>query len=327
MRTLLLLTFLITTIEALSQDFVFLPKDNQISQVVRTVFQDSKNNIWFGTENGAFKYNGKSLIHINDIKDNYGKGVTIKDITENADGKIWLGHTGGLSYIDGSSVKNYYEKDGLISDDVWCLASDKEGKIWIGTSKGTSVFDGRKFSDFELPEGEFDTTVGVSGTKMVHSILQDRKGTLWFSTNAGLFSYSGSQLVNVSETLGIPTNFINEVFEDSKGILWISTKKGLFYLEKNKVFNLTANKIEIGKGIGSIAEDKNGTIWFVFNQHSLYTYNGKELVEYMKNTHNNTPAVFKIFKDLKDRLWFIGYGGAYRLENGKLINITQNGLW
>ena len=34
--------------------------DNQISDVVRTVFQDSKGNIWFGTQNGAFRQNGKT---------------------------------------------------------------------------------------------------------------------------------------------------------------------------------------------------------------------------------------------------------------------------
>ena len=40
---------------------------NQISDVVRTIFQDSKGNIWFGTQNGAYKLTGDSLIHIDSI--------------------------------------------------------------------------------------------------------------------------------------------------------------------------------------------------------------------------------------------------------------------
>ncbi|MBK6574257.1 MAG: hypothetical protein IPG21_17620 [Saprospiraceae bacterium] len=53
----------------------------------------------------------------------------MKDITEDKDGTIWLGHTDGISSIKGETVKNYYQSDGLISNDVWCINSDAEGKI------------------------------------------------------------------------------------------------------------------------------------------------------------------------------------------------------
>jgi len=306
---------------------LFADSNNQINQVVRTIFQDSKRNIWFGTESGAFKFNGESLIYINSIISKSGKGVTIKAITESRDGKIWFGHTDGVSSIDEVSVTNYYESDGLISNDVWCITSDTNGNIWIGTINGVSVFDGQKFSNFELPEGMIDSTLGISSTKMVHSIKEDSKGTLWFSSNAGLFSYSNDMLINVTEKVGIQTNFVNEIFEDKKGELWVSTKKGLYNLKDNKINNITEGKIKNGKGIGSIAEDKDGNIWFVSNQHFLYTYDSKKLIEYQKSEENKGPVIFKIYKDLDDRLWFVGFGGAYRLKNGKFLNITKNGPW
>ena len=301
--------------------------NNQINQVVRTVFQDSKKNIWFGTESGAFKFNGESLIHINNIKSKSGKGVTIKDITESRDGKIWFGHTDGISSINGESVTNYYESDGLISNNVWCITSDTNGNIWIGTINGVCVFDGKEFSNFKLPEGMIDSTVGVSSTKMVHSIMEDSKGTLWFSSNAGLFSYSNGMLINVSDKVGIQTNFVNEIFESKNRELWVSTKKGLYNLRGNKIHNITEDKIKNGKGIGSIGEDKDGNIWFVSNQHSLYSYDREKLIEYQKSEENKGPVIFQIYKDQDDRLWFVGFGGAYRLENGKFLNITKNGPW
>ena len=102
---------------------------NQISDVVRTIFQDSKGNIWFGTQNGAYKFTGDSLIHIDSIKSESGKGVTIKDIAEDKDGKIWFGHADGISSIDGTVVTNYYESNGLISNDVWCIETDVNGNV------------------------------------------------------------------------------------------------------------------------------------------------------------------------------------------------------
>ena len=160
--------------------------NNQISDVVRTIFQDSKGNIWFGAEGGAFKLVGHSLIYMDSIRSESGGGVTIKDIAEDKDGTIWIGHTDGISSIDGTSVTNYYESDGLISNDVWCIETDVNGNVWVGTIEGACIFDGQGFNNFDLPEGKIDTTVGVSSTKMIHSILEDSKGIIWFNSNAGL---------------------------------------------------------------------------------------------------------------------------------------------
>jgi len=301
--------------------------NEQISQVVRMMFQDSKGNIWFGAEGGAWKLIGQTLIHIDSIKSESGKRVTIKDITEDKYGTIWFGHTDGISSMDGELVTNYYESDGLISNDVWNISSDAEGKIWIGTIEGACVFDGKTFSKFELPLGERDTTVGISSDKMINKIYQDRKGKLWISSNAGLFSYSNNTLTNVSKKVGIKSNFVGIGLEDKAGLLWITSKEGLYTLRDGVAKLITDGSIEIGKGIGSIAEDKDGKIWFVVNQHYLYTYDGKELTEFKKSEENKGPVIFQIYKDQKDRLWFVGYGGAFRLENGKFINITKNGPW
>ncbi|MFD2564360.1 ligand-binding sensor domain-containing protein [Aquimarina rubra] len=301
--------------------------NNQISQVVRTIFQDSQGDIWFGGEGGAFRFSHNSLTHIDSIRSKSGKRVTIKDIAEDNDGKIWFGHTDGISSIDGNTVTNYYESDGLISNDVWSIAADKNGKIWVGTIDGVCIFNGQKFTEFVLPEGKIDTTLGISSTKMVHSIFEDSKGTLWFSSNAGLFSYANNSLTNVSKEVGIQTNFVNEIFEDNNGELWVSTKIGLYNITNGKAKNITNGKIETGKGIGSIAEDKDGNLWFVSNQHSLYTYNKGILIEYKKAENNKGPVVFQIFKDQHNRLWFVGFGGAFILENGKFINVTKNGPW
>lgn len=301
--------------------------NNQISQVVRTIFQDSKGDIWFGGEGGVFKFSNKSLTHIDGIKSKSGRRVTVKDIAEDNDGKIWIGHTDGISNINGEKVTNYYESDGLISNDVWSIAADKNNRIWIGTIDGVCVFDGEEFTKFNLPEGKVDSTLGISSTKMVHSIFEDSNGTLWFSSNAGLFSYANNSRGDVSKKAGIKTNFINEIFEDKSGKLWVSTKNGLYSLIDSTWSNITKGKIETGKGIGSIAEDKNGKLWFVSNQHCLFTYDGNELIEFKKSDDNKGPVVFQIFKDKDNRLWFVGFGGAYRLENGKFINVTKNGPW
>jgi ligand-binding sensor domain-containing protein len=285
----------------------------QISQVVRMMYQDSKGVFWFGAEGGAFKLAGDSLIHI-------------KDIAEDKDGKIWIGHTDGISSIDGTSVTNYYESDGLISNDVWCIETDVNGNVWIGTIAGTCIFDGHGFTNFELPEGKIDTTVGVSSTKMIHNILEDSKKTIWLSTNAGLFSYSNKNLMNISDEVGVPTNFVSKIVEDKKGGFWVSTSKGLFYLYENILTNVSKMHFEEIKGTGSIIVDYKGDVWFNCGR-SIYKLSGEQLSEYRIEEGNYGPLTFQIYEDQQNRLWFVGYGGAYRYENNRFVNITQSGPW
>lgn len=307
--------------------FPFFNNDVQISNVVRKIFQDSKGNIWFGTENGAFVYNGEILLAIDSIKSEIGKAVTIKDIAEDKSGEIWFAHTDGISSFNGKVVKNYYKSDGLITNDVWCIETDSKGNVWIGTSEGVCVFDGKKITPFKLPEGEIDKDFAISTTKMIHKIVEDSKGKLWFCTNAGLFSYTNQKLENESQKLGIKTNFVNSIYESKNGLFWISTKEGLYRLNKKSLENITKDKIILGKGIGSVSEDKDGNLWLVSNQHDLYVYNNINLTEIKKGKSNNRPVVFQIYKDQLNRLWFVGFGGVYRFENDQFINVTKNGPW
>jgi ligand-binding sensor domain-containing protein len=300
--------------------------NNQISQVVRVMYQDRKGNIWFGTQNGAFKLTGDSLIHIDSIRSETGKGVTIKDIAEGKDGIIWFGHDDGISNIDGELVTNYYESDGLISNSTWCIETDVNGNVWIGTIEGACIFDGQRFTKFDLPEGKLDTTLAISSKKMVHSILEDSKGTIWFSTNAGLFSYSNKELKSVSDDVGIPTNFVSKIVEDRKGGFWISTSKGLFHLKENILTNISEMHFKESKGIGSLVVDFKGDVWFNCSR-SIYRLSGEKLTEYRIEEGNFGPLTFQIYEDQQKRLWFVGFEGAYRYENDRFINVTRDGPW
>ena len=310
--------------QSAATSFQFPNFENQISDVVRTVFQDSKGNMWFGTQNGVFKQNGKSLTRIDSIKSESGRGVTIKDIAESKDGRIWFGHTDGISVFDDESVTNYYESDGLLSNDVWCITTDKHSQVWIGTIDGICTFDGKHFVNFAIPEGKVDTTVGVSSSKMIHNIMEDSRGRMWFCTNAGVYIQDKDSLINISEKDGLNTSFVNKVLEDKSGSFWISTSKGLFCLKGQSLINITEILFEDGKGTGSIIEDSEGNIWFNCSR-SIYRLNGGKLTEHRIVEGDYGPLTFQIYEDRQERLWFVGYGGAFRYENNKFLNITKDG--
>jgi hypothetical protein len=74
---------------------------NQISGVIRTVFHDSKGNLWFGTQNGLGYYDKSGLVYF-ELKDWVGQNVTVHVIIEDKIGNIWIGYSGGIAKYDGS---------------------------------------------------------------------------------------------------------------------------------------------------------------------------------------------------------------------------------
>ena len=122
---------------------------------------------------------------------------------------------------------------------------------------------------------------------------------------------------------------VRTVFQDSRGDIWFGTENGAFRLTGQSLLHVDSIKGESGRGvtIKDIAEDQDGTIWFVSDQHDLYTYDGTDLQKFQKPADNQGPVVFRIYKDQADRLWFVGYGGAYRLEDGAFIQVTRDGPW
>ncbi len=62
----------------------------------------------------------------------------------------------------------------------------------------------------------------------VFSILQDRKGFMWFGAQDGLNRYDGYEFRqyknNPKDENSLSGNFISALYEDASGFLWISTR-------------------------------------------------------------------------------------------------------
>lgn len=296
---------------------------NQISGVIRTMFQDSQKNYWFGTQNGLSRYDGYDLVYY-DLKASNGQGIVVHVILEDKNGHIWIGYGGGIAKYDGTYFTNYYEKNILVNSGLWSMAMDRNGLLWIGTIYGVYTFDGNAFQPFEIPEGKVDTGKGISASKMIHCIIEDSKGHMWFATNGGAYRYDGNILTIFSEKEGLNSYFVNSIIEDKNGQYWFSTAdNGLFRFDGTSFTNILKNTEIEGKGVGDIIEDRNGNIWFELKNFGVYSYDGKTLTNYPKEEGMS----FEIYEDLLGRLWFVGFKGAYRMDGNSFVNVNRNGPW
>jgi ligand-binding sensor domain-containing protein len=129
----------ITGASLMDSDWSRLPDDNVLS-----VFIDSANNQWFGTENGAAVHVGsypREGWTVYTTSDGLISNV-ILSIFKDSKGVIWFGTPDGLSSKDGDKWQQYTVDNGLSGNNINAIAEDKEGHLWLATSNGISCFNG-----------------------------------------------------------------------------------------------------------------------------------------------------------------------------------------
>lgn len=84
-----------------------------VSQYIRSIFQDSKGNLWFGTiGEGVVRYDIKTLTYFSNA-DGFNNN-TVYAINEDKNGNLWFGTDRGVYKYDGKVFRNYNQKDGLM---------------------------------------------------------------------------------------------------------------------------------------------------------------------------------------------------------------------
>lgn len=109
---------------------------------IYTVFNDSKNRVWFGTDGqGVSYYDGKNFNKIIDLKDK-----VIYSIAEDPEGNLWFSSSDeGLFRFDGRNVMNFGVNEGLSSLEVASIAIDHFGNLLSFHPDGYDILDSKTF--------------------------------------------------------------------------------------------------------------------------------------------------------------------------------------
>lgn len=113
--------------------------------LIYTLFRDSKDRIWIGTEESLFLYANGNLEELHLSSSTYLHGlIQAFNVLEDSRHEIWIGSSTGLyRYKDGESAdwEHYTMKDGLPNDFIYSILEDERGRLWLTTNKGLSCFN------------------------------------------------------------------------------------------------------------------------------------------------------------------------------------------
>jgi ligand-binding sensor domain-containing protein len=298
---------------------------NAPSNIVRTIIQDKKGNIWMASWEGIIRYDGKLFTNITRKM----TSARFFSVIEDRRGNFWFGTIGsGVFYYDGISFQNFTTEKGLLNNEVTSIYEDKKGNIWFGVSGGVSCFDGKSFRNYIIEGNTMAVDwIGIRFSERqpvgANSIIEDKNGNFWFATTKNTFLFDGKTFTVVSHE-DKPLENIRTLMNDKKGDIWLAGADGLWQDTDGKLTNYTK------QFVGYVIEDKKGNIWTSSENTekrdwALSMYDGQTLFNKKPTVTQITKKqmTFGILEDSKGNIWFGDLKGVYRYD-GKTITDFKN---
>ncbi|MES2396628.1 MAG: two-component regulator propeller domain-containing protein [Bacteroidota bacterium] len=260
-----------------------------LNKTVLCIIEDKIGNLWFGTYGGGVsKFDGNLVDAIES-----GESIPLKNQQ-------------GLKKIKGKFVKSfttYTTAQGLADNTVKCILEDKTGNLWFGTyNGGISKFDGNRVEAIEKGEPfsqeeeqgikkfdgksiksftNYSREQGLS-SNTIYSILEDKKGILWFGTAGGgvcrlnpehSITEGRGLFTTYTSVQGLANDVVYAIAEDTlNNKIWFGTNLGLSALQLNSIssgqegaifenFNNNTGYLIKDVNTGAVFLDKKGILW------------------------------------------------------------------
>ncbi|HEX2933951.1 MAG TPA: two-component regulator propeller domain-containing protein [Bacteroidales bacterium] len=154
---------------------------------------------------------------------------------------------------------------------------------------------------------------GLANPK-VYSIVQDDNRLVWIGSAAGLSTFDGKVIKNLTVEDGLASGGVKTIFKDSRGHLWFGHLDGGISRYDGEKFKRTDNLL-LKSDITSFCEDKNGHLWI--------TSAGSGAIQIMNPTAPLSKLKYKKYSG--DRLSSIIFGSVC-LHDNTVCFITDLGI-
>ncbi len=330
--------------------FSHLSVEDGLSQsTVHAIYQDKMGFMWFGTDIGLNKYDGKSftVYKYNAMDSTAISSNFIVELFEDSYGSFWVGNGySGLNRFDRekeafvSYVHKAGQKGSLSNNNIRAIFEDSRKNLWIGTAGGGLNRYDRKTDSFLALYKNPQHPDGL-GSNFISSIAEDKNGFLWLGSPEGILTrYDVKTKKGRSFKLfddyraDLYNTTFSQVYVDSDNNIWFGTEIGLFYYDqqrgtfqhftkgitnKNLNANAISSVIEMENGYYLIATDHGGLN--IYNKHTgTFTYH---LNSRLDGSTISNDQLYTIYKSPDGIIWIGSFHGGINILDKKAFKFQQ----
>jgi ligand-binding sensor domain-containing protein len=323
---------------------------SELSNNIWSVFQDSRNNYWFGSNGqGVFRYDGKTLTN---FTTNDGLcDDQIRGIQGDQAGNVYINTPKGINRFDGKSFTTLEIPENPSPMSEWKVQPDD---LWFGGPQNSgAVFrvDGETVYRLQFPRTQRgdehyeriprDKYPNAKYSPYdVYTIYRDHIGSMWFGTaDLGACRFDGKSFDWLYEDhlTNAPNGGsfgIRSIIEDHDGRFWFCNTQYRFNVSANNPTGTESGLIhyEREKGIGdlrskvgadyfyfaSVIDGNEGDLWMATYGAGVWRYDGRNITQYPVEVEGKGVWIVSIYKDRQGVLWLgTNDAGAFRLNGEK----------
>ncbi len=277
--------------------------------------------LWFGVEDGAVRYDGESWMHYT-VEDGLIEGH-VSTVLEGKDGAIWVAgqHLGqsGAARFDGVTWRVFSQEDGLVGKNIHTGFVADNGDMWFGTkfrsqwgsAHGAIRFDGESWMVY--------TEEGGLIHNMIYDIVQTPDGAIWFATLRGLSRFDGQTWTSFTPAEGgARSQKISSLGVDQRGVLWIGhgeQAEGVTSFDGESWTRHTSG-FRLINSVWKIYAAQNGVLWFGTNG-GLVRFDGSAWFGFRPDELPLPPvtAIHGITESTDGSIWLRSFGsGVLRMK-------------
>lgn len=322
-----------------------------------SIFQDHKGYMWFGTNSGAVRYNGREMLQYN-----HEKGLpanTVRDIEQDSSGTIYFATTDGIAKLSDDTVTevlfrgiSFHRIFVDSRDNLWFLGN--EGICLEGRRGDTLNIREEKYSlpgiiyDIkEDPGGKRYLLATIEGVYLFDplkeesrrlslwdcfSLYVDVNDSLWISTRNGLFITDLPGLIsdpasatfhNLNLRLDFPVSVVTDIISNRLGSLCLLSDSRIIQIlstEHKPVIYEQQTGIHNNK-ILSFLTDHEDNIWLGFSGGLQRLINRKGLRNFYPDIIDS--YIYSVFQDMQERIWITSDNGTFYFQDGSLVDFNS----
>lgn len=301
--------------------------DGLSNLAVSSIVQDYRGYLWFGTQNGLDRYDGRQVkVYEHNPYDRESLPHNKIQTMIAYKNSLLIGTYRGLSIfnLDTEKFRNFAKRPGskncLSSDVVVAILPDTDGTIWVGTLQGLNRLN------LETGKSEHffhdETNPSSLSNDVIRSLYMDSQQRIWIGTYYGLDLYDRETKsfihygMSGEKGYSLPSRYVMSITGgEEEDRLWLGTWDGGISLFNVKTGAVTTYPLEDNR-VYLINSSQNGKIWAGTWGGGLYIFNKEteKIEKYVSESGNSTSlshnTVYAMYRDNAGLFWIGTNGGG-----------------
>ncbi|OEY69313.1 ligand-binding sensor domain-containing diguanylate cyclase [Rheinheimera salexigens] len=278
---------------------------------------------------------------------------SVRAITQDNQGYIWLGTLYGLNRFDGNQFEHFTttNQHNLVSNNITQLFKDSKGYIWVGTKSGLTGFDpvSLKFDRYpvlsevtaiiEIAPGEVwlaaDHLFRVKNGQVTRvdkireqvNQLEKVDDKIWITSSHWLYSYDLT--TDVLTSYALPLELIQIPIYDlywADEQLYLASESGFFALNAKGEISKCELPDKTNTAVYKLLKDSFGNNWISANRKLFHQHDKQEWQYITADELGSSPWFSDIYEDKQHNIWLASFSdGIYRSSLGNINRVLAPG--